>query len=119
MNQQNRTEAIYKATVETFNRRTEKMAETAMPVIADIVENHGGKGLVRVPISDGKRVYGIAVDLEESYNEKCKNIAKAWQKAILLMSIDEAWKEHLRELDQLRQSVQNASYEQKRPVGDL
>lgn len=116
MNQQNRTEAIYKATVETFNRRTEKMAETAMPVIADIVENHGGKGLVRVPISDGKRVYGIAVDLEESYNEKCKNIAKAWQKAILLMSIDEAWKEHLRELDQLRQSVQNASYEQKDPL---
>ena len=110
------TEAIYKAAVAAFNLRSEKMAETAMPVITDIVEQHNGKGLVRVPISDGKRVYGIAVDIEESYNEKCKNIAKAWQKAILLMSIDDAWKEHLRELDQLRQSVQNASYEQKDPL---
>ena len=110
------TETIYKAAVAAFNLRSEKMAETAMPVITDIVEQHNGKGLVRVPVSDGKRVYGIAVDIEESYNEKCKNIAKAWQKAILLMSIDDAWKEHLRELDQLRQSVQNASYEQKDPL---
>ena len=109
-------DAIYRQAIATFNQRTEKMAEAAMPVISDIVENHGGKGLVRVPITDGKRVFGITVDLEESYNEGCKNIAKAWQKSILLMSIDEAWKEHLRELDQLRQSVQNASYEQKDPL---
>jgi preprotein translocase subunit SecA len=109
-------DTIYRQAITTFNQRTEKMAEAAMPVISDIVENHGGKGLVRVPITDGKRVFGITVDLEESYNEGCKNIAKAWQKSILLMSIDEAWKEHLRELDQLRQSVQNASYEQKDPL---
>ena len=109
-------ESLYKAAVAAFNARSEKMAEVAMPVITDIVENHNGKGLVRVPVADGKRIFGIAVDIEESYNEKCRNIAKAWQKAILLMSIDEAWKEHLRELDQLRQSVQNASYEQKDPL---
>ena len=109
-------DSIYKLAISTFNQRTEKMTETAMPVITDIVENRGGKGLVRVPIADGKRIFGITVDLEESYKEGCKNIAKAWQKAILLMSIDEAWKEHLRELDQLRQSVQNASYEQKDPL---
>lgn len=116
MNASKQSEAIYKAVVATFNQRTEKMAEVAQPIIKDIVENRGGKGLVRVPITDGKRVFGITVDLEEAYNCGSKNIAKAWQKAILLMSIDEAWKEHLRELDQLRQSVQNASYEQKDPL---
>ena len=116
MSTDKQVDAIYRQAITTFNQRTEKMAEAAMPVISDIVENHGGKGLVRVPITDGKRVFGITVDLEESYNEGCKNIAKAWQKSILLMSIDDAWKEHLRELDQLRQSVQNASYEQKDPL---
>ncbi len=109
-------DAIYQAATEALKRKTEHMAEVAMPIIKDIVENRGGKGLIRVPIADGKRVYGITVDLVESYNAGCKNIAKAWQKAIMLMSIDEAWKEHLRELDQLRQSVQNASYEQKDPL---
>ena len=111
-----KADAIYKSAITSFNKLNDKMAETALPVITDIVENHDGKGLVRVPIADGKRIFGITVDLEESYNNGCKNIAKAWQKAILLMSIDEAWKEHLRELDQLRQSVQNASYEQKDPL---
>ena len=101
------TQAIFDAAVETFKRKSEKMAEVAMPIIKDIVENRGGKGLIRVPVADGKRVYGITVDLEESYNSNCTNIAKAWQKAILLMSIDEAWKEHLRELDQLRMQATN------------
>ena len=109
-------DAIYQAAVTAFKRKTERMAEVSLPIIKDIVENRGGKGLIRVPVADGKRVYGITVDLVESYNSGCQNIAKAWQKAILLMAIDEAWKEHLRELDQLRQSVQNASYEQKDPL---
>ena len=55
-------------------------------------------------------------DIEEAYNTKCKSISKAWQKAVLLMTIDNVWKEHLRELDELRHSVQNASYEQKDPL---
>ena len=107
---------IYKAAVAALRRKGERMAEVALPVFRSIVEQHGAKGMVRVPITDGKRVFGITVDVEESVNAECKNIAKAWQKAILLMSIDESWKEHLRELDQLRQSVQNASYEQKDPL---
>ncbi len=109
-------EALYKACIAALRRKSERMAEVAMPVFSSIVEQHGAKGLVRVPITDGKRVFGITVDVEEAYNSECKNIAKAWQKAILLMSIDESWKEQLRELDQLRQSVQNASYEQKDPL---
>lgn len=109
-------DSLYKAAIAALRRKSDRMAEVAMPVFASIVEQHGAKGLVRVPITDGKRVFGITVDVEEAYNAGCKNIAKAWQKAILLMSIDESWKEHLRELDQLRQSVQNASYEQKDPL---
>ena len=74
------------------------------------------EGKMRVPITDGKRTYGIVIDMKEAYETQSKCIAKAWQKAILLLSIDESWKVHLRELDQLRQSVQNASYEQKDPL---
>ena len=107
---------LYKAAVTALRRKSERMAEVALPVFRNIVDQHGAKGLVRVPITDGRRVYGITVDVEETVNSEAKNIAKAWQKAILLMSIDEAWKEQLRDLDQLRQSVQNASYEQKDPL---
>ena len=116
LSENDQIDKIYQAAIATFKRKNEKMAEVANPIIKDIVENQGGKGLIRVPIADGKRVFGITVDLEESYKAECTNIAKAWQKAILLMSLDESWKEHLRELDQLRQSVQNASYEQKDPL---
>lgn len=111
-----RIEKLQAAVVDAFNRKSERMAEVAMPVITQIVEQHGAKGLIQVPISDGRRVIGITVDIQEAYDSKCKSIVKAWQKSVLLMTIDSAWKEHLRELDQLRQSVQNATYEQKDPL---
>ena len=85
-------------------------------MIKDAVENHGAKGRILVPITDGRRVFNIPADVQTAYDTECKSIAKEWQKAILLLTIDEVWKEHLRELDQLRQSVQNASYEQKDPL---
>jgi preprotein translocase subunit SecA len=88
----------------------------AMPVIKDFVENRGAKGRIMVPITDGKRVFNLGVDMMEAYNTGCKNIVKEWHKGVLLVTIDELWKEHLRELDELRQSVQNASYEQKDPL---
>ena len=116
LSKEKKIDILYQAAITAFKRKMDRLAEVANPIIKDIVENRNGVGLVRVPIADGKRVYGIAVDLEEAYKSGSQNIAKAWQKAILLMSIDEAWKEHLRELDQLRQSVQNASYEQKDPL---
>ncbi|MFI3239192.1 MAG: preprotein translocase subunit SecA [Bacteroidales bacterium] len=107
---------IYEAVLDAFKRKSERMAEIANPIIKSIVEEKGGKGNIRIPINDGFRTYGINVDIEETYNSESKSIFKAWQKAVLLMTIDEAWKEHLRELDQLRQSSQNASYEQKDPL---
>ena len=87
-----------------------------MPVIKNCVEVQQMTGKIIVPLTDGKRVFHLRADLKEAYDTECRSIVKEWHKAILLVSIDELWKEHLRELDQLRQSVQNASYEQKDPL---
>ena len=116
MDKDSKVDAIYRSAVDAFNRKSDYIAEVAYPVVRTIVEEHGAKGLMQVPITDGKRGYRIMTDVEEAYNSKCKSIAKAWQKAVLLMTIDNVWKEHLRELDELRHSVQNASYEQKDPL---
>ena len=112
---------LYDAALASFNRKSDRLAEVANPVIQDIVRQQREQGmepqgLIRVPITDGKRMFGIVVDIKEAYETECKNLPKAWQKAVMLLSIDESWKEHLREMDQLRQSVQNASYEQKDPL---
>lgn len=107
---------IFAAVTDALQRRTDRICEITWPVIKDAVENHGAKGRLLVPITDGRRVFNIPADVQTAYDTQCKSIAKEWQKAILLLTIDEVWKEHLRELDQLRQSVQNASYEQKDPL---
>jgi preprotein translocase subunit SecA len=113
---------LFEAVMDAFKRKTERLSEIANPVIQSVCERQMSEGApepygkMRVPITDGKRNYGIVIDLKEAYETQSKSIAKAWQKAILLLSIDENWKVHLRDLDQLRQSVQNASYEQKDPL---
>ena len=113
---------IFDAVMDAFKRKTERLSEVANPVIQSICERQISEGApephgkMRVPITDGRRTYGIVIDLKEAYETQSKCLAKAWQKAILLLSIDENWKVHLRDLDQLRQSVQNASYEQKDPL---
>ena len=107
---------IHAAAVEAFDRRGQRIIEVAMPVVKQWVEEREAKGKILVPITDGKRLFNIPVDIIEAYNTECRSIVKEWHKAILLVTIDELWKEHLRELDQLRQSVQNASYEQKDPL---
>ncbi|MCM1518166.1 MAG: preprotein translocase subunit SecA [Pseudoflavonifractor sp.] len=109
-------EKVYAAAIEAFQRKSERIIEVAKPVIADCVENRDYKGMIIVPITDGKRVFNLRANVLDAYNSGCKSIVKEWHKAILLVTIDELWKEHLRELDQLRQSVQNASYEQKDPL---
>lgn len=116
MRKQERIDALYNAVVEAFKRKGDRMAEIAHLNIKPFVEERNLRGLIRVPITDGKRIFGIPCDLEEAYNSESRSVVKNFQKAVMLMTIDEAWKEHLRELDQLRQSVQNASYEQKDPL---
>ncbi len=107
---------IHEAAVESFDRKGQRIIDVAMPVVKQWVEEREAKGKIIVPITDGKRLFNLPVDIIEAYNTDCRSIVKEWHKAILLVTIDELWKEHLRELDQLRQSVQNASYEQKDPL---
>ena len=113
---------LYNEALAAFNRKMARLTEVGTQGVEMIVEQQKAngltepQGLVRVPITDGKRVFGIAIDIKEAYETQCKNLPKAWQKAVMLLTIDESWKEHLREMDQLRQSVQNASYEQKDPL---
>ena len=107
---------LYQAANEALNRKSQRIIEVAQPVIKDWVENRNAQGKIMVPITDGKRIFNLRVDITDAYNSDCKAIVKEWHKALMLVTIDELWKEHLRELDQLRQSVQNASYEQKDPL---
>ncbi len=107
---------IHTAAMEGFDRKSQRIREIAMPVIKDCVENRGMDSMIVVPMTDGKRIFNLPVNIIDAYKTECKAIVKEWHKAILLVTIDELWKEHLRELDQLRQSVQNVSYEQKDPL---
>ena len=86
-----------------------------MPVVHESVEG-GETGIRAVPITDGKRIFRILFDLEEAVRTDGGSLVKEWQQKLLLASIDELWKEHLRDLDELRQNVRNASYEQKDPL---
>jgi preprotein translocase subunit SecA len=108
---------IYQVMIDTYNRKVESISKQAYPVIKDVYENksHIYQNIV-VPITDGKRIFQIITNLEKAYKNKGKELVKSYQKQIVLSTIDEAWKEQLREMDDLKQSVQNATYEQKDPL---
>jgi len=111
------TDNIYEKAVLNFKQKMDRLAEIANPVIKQVYEEQGDKfENILIPISDGKRVYNISCNLKDAYNTQSKDIIKSFEKAIVLHTIDEEWKEHLRAMDELRQSVQNASYEQKDPL---
>ncbi|KKY61028.1 preprotein translocase subunit SecA [Tannerella forsythia] len=108
---------VFNAVLKQYKRRMEKMAQVADPVIKQVFESQGAMyENIMIPITDGKRMYNISCNLKEAYETDSRAIVKAFQKAITLHMIDESWKEHLREMDDLRQSVQNASYENKDPL---
>jgi len=111
------TDTIYEAMISSYTRKVETIARQAYPVIKEVYEHksHQYQNIV-VPISDGKRMFQIVTNLETAYNNKGKELVKSYQKQIVLSTIDEAWKEQLREMDDLKQSVQNATYEQKDPL---
>ena len=107
----------FDAAMELFKRKTDRMAQIAYPVIKQVYENQGHMyENILIPITDGKRMYNISCNLKAAYESECKEVVKSFEKSILLHVIDEAWKENLRELDDLKHSVQNASYEQKDPL---
>ena len=110
------TERLADEAMQTFRRNEQKMAEGAMPYIKEFVEEKGATGEVGVPVTDGRRIFNIRCDIKDAYDNNCVPLTKAWEKTVLLSSIDKAWQEQLREMDELRKSVQNASYEQKDPL---
>lgn len=96
---------------EAYARRMSAVAATANPVIKNVYEQHAAQyENIYVPVSDGRRVFQIPVNLKKAYESQSKEVYKSFSKIVMLLTIDENWKEHLREMDDLRQSVQNASY---------
>ncbi|MCQ2237884.1 MAG: preprotein translocase subunit SecA [Bacteroidaceae bacterium] len=111
------TEKAFDAVMVNFKRKMDFMAHVAFSVIKGIYEqNPNAYHNIMVPITDGKRVYQVSTPIKEAYDTECASVVKAFEKRILLNIIDECWKENLRDLDELKQSVRNASYEQKDPL---
>ena len=110
-------EDAFQKVMETFNRKTEHIREVAQPIITQVYETQGQMyERIMVPLTDGRKMYNIPCNLKEAYDTESKSIVKEFEKQMLLHIIDESWKENLRALDELRHSVQNASYEQKDPL---
>ena len=102
---------------EVYDRRMEALVEKLNPIIKQVYEKQGSMYQnIAIPVSDGRKQMTLSVNLEKAYNSDGREVAKTLSKNIILYQIDEHWKEHLREMDDLKQSVQNATYEQKDPV---
>ncbi len=108
---------IYQLVLETYQRKEESIAKQAYPVIKDVYmrQSHVYENIV-VPVTDGVKLFQVITNLEQAAKTEGKELVKSYEKTVLLATIDEAWKEHLRELDELKQSVQAATYEQKDPL---
>jgi preprotein translocase subunit SecA len=116
-NHEQLSENAFQVAMANFKRRTERIQSVGMPVIKQVYEEQGSMyERILVPITDGRRVYNIPCELKEAYDSECKSVVKQFEKVILLHIIDDCWKENLRKLDELKHSVQNASYEQKDPL---
>ena len=110
-------EALFENMKSTYARRLESISQRAFPVIKQVYETQGNRYVnIAIPITDGRRMLNLSVNLQKAYENGGKEIGKALSKTIVLFEIDRHWKEHLREMDDLKQSVQNASYEQKDPL---
>ncbi len=110
-------ERAFQDAMAVFKRKSDRIQAVAWPVIKQVQEEQGERfERIAVPLTDGKRMYQISCNLKEAYDTEAKDVVKQFEKSTLLHIIDENWKENLRQLDDLRHSVQNASYEQKDPL---
>ena len=110
-------ERIHAHMLETYERRVDNMVQKAFPIIKEVYEKQGAiYQNIAIPISDGRKMMTLSVNLKKAYESEGKEIARALSKSITLWQIDDKWKEHLRDMDDLKQSVQNATYEQKDPL---
>jgi preprotein translocase subunit SecA len=111
------TEKVYTKVLDTYKRKVETISGQAYPVLKDVYDrmSHAYENVV-VPISDGVKVFQVVCNLKATAESEGVELARAYEKTVVLATIDDAWKEHLREMDELKQSVQNATYEQKDPL---
>ena len=110
-------ERTFQDAMASFKRHTDRIQADAYPVIKKVQEEQGAMfERILVPITDGRNIYQIPANLQEAYNSEAASVVKEFEKTIMLRIIDDNWKENLRQLDELRHSVQNASYEQKDPL---
>ena len=110
-------EKLHSQMLTTYQRRMDTMVQRAFPIIKEVYEKQGAiYQNIAIPISDGRKMLTLSVNLKKAYESEGKEIARALSKTITLYQIDEKWKEHLRDMDDLKQSVQNATYEQKDPL---
>lgn len=110
-------EQIFSAAMDFFERKIERIATIAYPVIENVFENQGSSfENIVIPFSDGMKTIDVQVNLKDAYDSKAHDVVKAFQKGVILSLIDQQWMEHLREMDDLKQSVQGARFEQKDPL---
>jgi len=110
------TDKLFELVYEAYLVKLDKLSADTLPVITEVYENQSQYENIAIPFSDGIKKMQIVANLEKSVDTKGKEVCIAFEKSVTLAHIDEAWKEHLREMDDLKQSVQNASYEQKDPL---
>ena len=103
-----------------YNRKMNVIKQRTLPILRSIAAKEGvampDDAKIRIPISDGRRVYPVVINIKKTIESEGNELVRAISKSITLYRIDESWKEHLREMDDLKQSVQNATYEQKDPL---
>jgi preprotein translocase subunit SecA len=110
------TEKTFEKVYEAYRRKNDQIRERAMPVIKDVFEGNSQYENIAIPITDGIKEMQVVTNLKKAYENGGQEVILAIEKGVTLSHIDNAWKEHLRELDDLKQSVQTATYEQKDPL---
>ena len=110
------TNHVFEKAYESYRRKNDQIRERAMPVIKEVFEGNSQYENIAIPITDGHKEMQVVANLKRAYENNGQEVILAMEKGVTLSHIDNAWKEHLRELDDLKQSVQNATYEQKDPL---
>lgn len=111
------TDIVFNAAQEDYNNKLNLMKEKAFPIIENVFKNQGNMfKMIQVPFTDGHKTMTIVTNLEKAYESHCESLISDYEKNITLAIIDENWKQHLREMDDLRRSSQGAVYEQKDPL---
>ena len=112
-------EKLYENMVVTHRRRMDTIIQRTLPILKDLAEKNAAMpddAMIRIPVSDGRKIYPVVLNIKKVVESEGRELVRAISKSIVLFRIDDCWKEHLRDMDDLKQSVQNATYEQKDPL---